>query len=53
MPVRETIAPIMTPSAPLTLTEDSLAVPQMEIDKIAIVPFITRLNATQTSAASV
>ena len=53
MPVRETIAPIMTPSAPLTLTDDSLAVPQMEVEKIAIVPFITRLNATQTSAASV
>ena len=50
---RETIAPLTLAPAPLTLKEDSLAIPEMEIDKIAVVPFIQRLNATRTSAVSV
>ena len=50
---RETIAPLTMAPAPLTLEEDSLAIPEMEIDKIAVVPFIQRLNATRTSAVSV
>ena len=50
---RETIAPLTMAPAPLTLKEDSLAIPEMEIDKIAVVPFIQQLNATRTSAVSV
>jgi predicted RND superfamily exporter protein len=50
---RETIAPLMHAPAPLTIKEDTLAIPEMEIDKIAVVPFIQRLNATRTSAVSV
>jgi hypothetical protein len=50
---RETIAPLVSHVAPLALTEDTLAMPSMEIDKIAIVPFIERLNRIRTSAASV
>jgi len=51
---RETIAPL-TPSL---LTETSIAVdtlelPQIDIERIAIVPFLERLNATQTSAVTV
>jgi len=53
VPRRETIAMLTATTAPLAITEDSVEVPQMEVEKIAIVPFITRLNATQTSAASV
>ena len=49
---RETIAPLPANPSPLTHI-DSIAVPQMEIDRIAIVPFIERLNAMQTSAVSV
>ena len=53
MPVRETIAPIVHVPLPMTITEDSLVVPQINIERIALVPFITRLNATHTSAISV
>ena len=50
---RETIAPLTASPAPLTVTEDTLTIPQVEIDKIAIVPFVERLNKTRTSAISV
>ena len=50
---RETIAPLTHSPMPITLQEDTLAIPEMEIDKIAVVPFIQRLNATRTSALSV
>ena len=51
---RETIAPLTVFPAPLTIADDdTLVVPHMEIEKIAVVPFIERLNATQTSAISV
>ncbi len=48
---RETIAPL-TPN-PLTanpLHIDTLEIPEIDIDRIAIVPFIERLNTVQTSA---
>lgn len=48
---RETIAPL-TPN-PLTanpLHVDTLEIPEIDIDRIAIVPFIERLNAVHTSA---
>ena len=51
--VRETIAPL-TPN-PLTanpLHVDTLEIPEIDIDRIAIVPFIERLNAVHTSAIS-
>ena len=50
---RETIAPLTLGPSPLMIKEDSLAIPEMEIDKIAVVPFIQRLNANRTSAISV
>ena len=50
---RETIAPIATHVAPLAVKEDSVSVPDMTFDHVALVPFIERLNATQTSATSV
>ena len=50
--VRETIAPITHNPSPVTL-KDTVAVPQMDFNMIALVPFIERLNARQTSAASV
>ena len=53
IPVRETIAPIIAQPAPLVVAEDTLPMPEMEIDRIAIVPFIERLNAVRTSAISV
>jgi hypothetical protein len=49
---RETIAPLASHLEPLA-NIDSLSMPSMEIDKIAVVPFIERLNRTRTSAASV
>ena len=48
---RETIAPL-TPN-PITanpLHVDTLEIPEIDIDRIAIVPFIERLNTVQTSA---
>ena len=50
---RETIPMLTSTPSPLVVAEDSLEIPSMEIDRIALVPFITRLNATQTSAISV
>ena len=50
---RETIAPITYSPSHVSVTEDTLEIPSMPIDRIAIVPFIERLNATQTSAISV
>ena len=51
---RETIAPL-TPN-PITanpLHVDTLEIPEIDIDRIAIVPFIERLNAVHTSAITV
>ena len=51
--VRETIAPL-TPN-PITanpLHVDTPEIPEIDIDRIAIVPFIERLNAVHTSAIS-
>ena len=48
---RETIAPL-TPD-PITanpIPVDTLEIPEIDIDRIAIVPFIERLNTVQTSA---
>ena len=53
VPARETIAPLSIYPQPLAITEDSLEIPSMDVDKIAIVPFIERLNAVQTSAVTV
>ena len=49
---RETIAPITYTPTPIT-TIDTLVVPQVIVDRIALVPFIERLNSTETSAISV
>ena len=48
----ETIAPITHDPSPITEI-DTVEIPSMQIDKIYLVPFIERLNATQTSAISV
>ena len=53
IPVRETIAPLTVTTSPLAVSEDTVTVPQVDIEGIAVVPFIERLNAKQTSAASV
>ena len=53
IPARETIAPITVSQEPLAISEDTITVPQVELNKIALVPFIERLNALQTSAISV
>ena len=50
---RETIAPIQIEPSTLAVTEDTLSVPEMPLDKIAIVPFIERLYIQQTSAVTV
>ncbi len=51
---RETIAPLTSnPLSSHPLPVDSVDMPSIDIDKIAVVPFIERLNARQTSAASV
>ena len=54
VPVRETIAPL-TPSvlAETSIPVDTLELPQIDIEHIAIVPFLERLNAVQTSAITV
>ena len=53
VPVRETIAPIITNSqAPIT-NIDTVELPVVEPQKIAIVPFIDRLNAQYPSAIAV
>ena len=53
VPVRETIAPLTINPAMMAIDEDSVEMPSVEVEKIAVVPFIERLNATQTSAISV
>ena len=50
---RETIAPLTVNPSPLTITEDTIDIPEMDFNRIALVPFIERLNATQTSAVTV
>ena len=50
---RETIAPITVDPTKLTFEEDSLSVPQMEIDKIPVVPFFERLRIANASATTV
>ena len=53
VPVRETIAPIASHVEPIEMKEDAHEMPSVDINRIAVVPFIERLNATQTTAASV
>ena len=51
---RETIAPLppnLLSSNPIHV--DTLEIPEIDIDRIAVVPFIERLNALQTSAVTV
>ena len=51
---RETIAPITVQTQPVPVADvDTVPTPKVKMDKIALVPFIERLNATQTSAISV
>lgn len=50
---RETIALLEVTPTPLALTEDTIPVPEVKVDKIAIVPFIEQLNKTQASVISV
>ena len=52
IPVRETIAPLAEHVSPIA-NIDSIEMPSMEPDKIAIIPFMERLNATRTSAVTV
>ena len=48
---RETIAPLApNPITANPLHVDTLEIPEIDIDRIAIVPFIERLNTVQTSA---
>ena len=49
---RETIAPLTANPSPVKLS-DSLEIPEMDFNKIALIPFIERLNAKQTSAVTV
>ncbi|MBQ6791436.1 MAG: MMPL family transporter [Paludibacteraceae bacterium] len=49
----ETIAPIHTDVVALETEEDTVAAPQIEENRIALVPFIERLNSKQTSAVTV
>ncbi|MBR6492475.1 MAG: MMPL family transporter [Paludibacteraceae bacterium] len=49
---RETISMLTNQQSPIT-DIDTVEIPSMEIEKIAIIPFITRLNATRTSAVTV
>ena len=53
VPERETIAPLTINPSMMAIDEDSIELPNVEVAKIAVVPFIERLNATQTSAISV
>ena len=50
---RETIAPLPTSAALISMDEDTLSVPQIEMDRIALVPFVARLNASRTSAVTI
>ena len=48
---RETIAPLApNPITANPIPVDTLEIPEIDIDRIAIVPFIERLNTVQTSA---
>ena len=49
---RETIAPLTANPAPLAVIEDTLAVPHMELNKIAVVPFFEKLRAAEPSATA-
>ena len=49
---RETIAPITVVAAPLVIAEDTIAVPQMERNKIAVVPFFEKLRVAEPSATA-
>ena len=49
---RETIAPLAERVAPVSVNKEP-DIPSMNIERIAVVPFIERLNATQTSAITV
>ncbi len=53
VPKRETIAPLEVFTPPLVITDDTISVPQVTVDKIEIIPFMERLNAVQTSAISI
>lgn len=53
VPVRETIKPLVYNAMPVAMNDDTVPVTQIDANKIAIIPFIARLNATRTSAASV
>ena len=50
---RETIALLTIHQAPLTVNKDTVAKPHVDFNKIAIVPFLERLNATHTSPVTV
>ena len=50
---RETIAPLTSHPSPIAMHDDTVTVPQVDFNKVAVVPFIERLNAIQTSAVSV
>ena len=50
---RETIAPLTANLSPLTVKDDTIEVPEVDFNMIALVPFIERLNARQTSAVTV
>lgn len=50
--LRETIAPLTNELAPV-IAVDTLAMPSVEVNKIAVVPFMERINALQTSAITV
>ena len=49
---RETIAPLADKLSPIT-DIDSIELPSIDLNKIAVIPFMARLNATRTSAISV
>ena len=49
---RETIAPIANQQAAIT-NIDTLEMPSMNINRVAVVPFIEKLNSKQTSAITV
>jgi len=49
---RETIAPLSVHQSPIT-NIDTIEIPSFGVERIALVPFIAKLNAQQTSAASV
>ena len=53
MAVRETSAPVTISPEMMAIDEASVEMPSVEVEKIAVIPFIEKLNATQTSAISV